>query len=225
MTSTQDQPARARKVAAIAALAVVVAAPLIGFAVWKRSSGPANNVVFDIGPVGRDGMRGMMRRNTLTEPDGVQKLADNSYRVRGGGAILTVDSRPGAALEMVYDAREDLLTPEQTELLSIRRRLTLDRQMARSLNITEQQMNQLRDLGPPRSMLMTDADRARLQKLWEDWVRAADKKPAEQALIEGMREIAQQSLERTRANNRERAEKVKSILSPEQLEKMRQPAR
>jgi hypothetical protein len=65
-------------------------------------------------------------------------------------------------------------------------------------------------------MVVAADDQARLKTLWAQYI-AAPKPDPEQAIVKALQEIGQRSLAATRAAIAARADKIKTILSAEQI--------
>ena len=110
------------------------------------------------------------------------------------------------------------------------RRIARDNATAAFLSVTPQQVDQLRPLAGVMAMggavmLVSDADRAKLLTLWQQFESATDKAGAQQALLAGLNEVAGSSLPATRAKLSATGDKIKSILTPEQISKFDQMGR
>lgn len=117
---------------------------------------------------------------------------------------------------------------EQEELLTAASRIVRGEGRLTPLAISAEQKAQLASLNLYRRMVLSDADQSQLNSLYAAWRSAAVGQPkaaAEQQFLAGAKAIGIRATDATKTSLAAGAERVKSILTPEQLEKYRQITR
>jgi hypothetical protein len=160
------------------------------------------------------------------QPDGViVRTAGSRYDVNSGPYRLNATkSRDGKWNVRLTTTRNDLLTPEQDAAFAARWRVTHDSAYAKSLSITPDQLKQLGDIPGKGGLMVADADQEQLRALMDAYVAAAAPREAQGAeLTRAVGAIGGRSAETTRQDLLQRVDRIKSILTAEQLAKFIQP--
>jgi hypothetical protein len=149
--------------------------------------------------------------------DGVRKSGDNSYSIRSGDTTMYA-SRPNgkAAWKLSFGyATAKFTSPDQPALLAAK-------YTSKALGLSDEQLKQLNALPAFGGMTLDASDRARLESLWTAYIDADEKgKPdAEKALVQTLDEVGKKSLEPTRAAINAHVDKIRAILTPEQIAKL-----
>src|SRR5450432_496634 len=113
-------------------------------------------------------------------------------------------------------AKSDLLPPDQAAALLARFRLTGDAGFAKSLNVSDDQIKQLKEIPAGTGLVVTDPNRARIHAAWDKYI-AKPNPQAQQELIKAAQEVGDASLQPTRTALSDRAQKVQAILTPQQI--------
>jgi len=172
------------------------------------------------GPIGN------MFRQIAKSNSGVLIVRAGEWRVNAGDAVMTVAKAPKGetfAYTFYYD-RNDLVPADQLALLVFRRDVLNDEDLARSMQLTPQQVETFRKQQGETGMSLSPAQRKRLAELWERYTLAdaAAKPEAEKPLVAALDEIGKRNLENTKRRMAERAKLVESTLTAEQLERLRE---
>ena len=153
------------------------------------------------------------------QPDGVRERGRDRYQVKAGDANADVSkSKDGVwVFRYSYD-RNDIATPDQQAAMTARLRLTADSAFAKSLGLTPEQVQKLRDIPARVGMVVSESDEKRLRDAMDAYAKAAAPRAGEsEALVALMREIGERSLEPTKHAFADRARQIGSILTPEQI--------
>lgn len=175
------------------------------------------------GTRGTGGTGGNPTRNTPSNSggDGIRTSANrpNTWNVRSGESLLYVTVDRSGALELSPSYVTQSLTPDQAQLLLMRRRLLSDKPMRDHVKLTDEQLTKLKNIPDFKGMLISDDERSQLVKLFEAWRKApsADKPKAEKEVLTTLAAIGKKQLEPTKAFDSGRAQSVKDIVSAEQL--------
>lgn len=243
-TATQqtEQPTVAKKGLELprwsVALLVLLVAGGAGYAGYRFWTGghPGAGKEIDIGNTGFFGGRQMganprrlqaqMQTDPATLPDGVHAGAMNLSWVRMGDFYTSLPNDPASSMTIrVFYAKPDLLTAEEQSILQARRRLPTDAALAKQFNVTPEQSKALVaiPLGIGAGLRVTPEDRDRIKAAWQVYVGAADsaKDAAKTALLTTLKQVGDKSLEPTRAQQRERVEQIRKVLTPEQIAEWR----
>lgn len=157
-------------------------------------------------------------------PDGIRPIGSNMYRVKAGEGLLTISKRREAwNFNFSYD-KPDLSNADEQAAFTARFRLTRDAAFAKSLNVTEDQIKKLRELPPREGMVVSEPDRQRVSKLFDEYLQTPQ--PREQqtaALVQALREVAERSLPATRQTLAQRVREIQEILTPEQITRFKRP--
>ncbi len=225
---------RRQQVAQLAALALMCGIFFggAGAVVWYVYGGadrvPAGETLLDL-PADR-GIMGALRRGGQPRPqppapvirDGVRKSGNNSFSARAGDTTLYASrSAKGEWILRFGYATPKFTSPEQPALLTAKYNSKL-------LGLTEDQLKRLNALPAFGGMAIAQADRDQLQSLWNNYASATDDKvraDAERAHVTAPPDAGKRSLEPTRAAIAEHVEKIRAILTPEQVAKLQPGAR
>ena len=221
-TQCESKPRYLRRVLAVLA-ALAVLAVCLGFVwfVWRESS---------------------QARKTETMVIDQPSPADNRPQRRGDRLVVNKSLIEGWAWPIQVHVELDK-TPvphlhhqeadrwtnrEQEELLTAASRIVRGEGRLAPLAISAEQKAQLASLNLFRRMVLSDTDQTQLNSLYAAWRSAADGQPkaaAEQQFLAGAKAIGIKATDATRTSLARGAERVKLILTPEQLEKYRQITR
>jgi hypothetical protein len=158
-------------------------------------------------------------------PDGVKSLGNNrGHYVWAGGSIMDIEQPPAGKKkrDVKYQFRYDskvLLTPEQWHLAVGLRRVGQDAQMAKTLDVTKDQLERLGRFKTVQ-MELSKGDRDRLVAGWEAYDKAKDKAGAEKALVALLKEVGTKALPATRLKATERVGEISRVLSAEQVREL-----
>ncbi len=143
-----------------------------------------------------------------------------TYRVRGRSLVLeVVDRRNGEDRFTFRTSGRQLLNDEQVALASLRWRIMRDAAAAKYLNVQDWQMERLRQV-EPNSAVVSEADQAQVKALWAEldvWSGRVDDNRVRR-LVALLDEVGQRAEQATRARLAEQVERIKTILTPEQLD-------
>jgi hypothetical protein len=228
----------------VSVLAVALVLGGAGYFVYRQwFAAPSVGEEIDVGHVtmpgrgfgGRRAGMGGPPPQVAQAPDGITQATGpaNLARAKSGDFFILAALKPAAgASPSLFYARNDLLPPEQLDLLNARREIMLDSRLAKSLNLSGAQIEQLGKIPlPPRGqgLKLDQADRDRLAAEWKahtDAPKDSDaKKSAETTLLASIREIGEKALPVTRQQYAQLADQVKQVLTPEQIQQYRTRAR
>jgi len=228
-------------------LAILIVALFLGAAgwfLWTQAGGDkkddavvvssGNNTSVPVGPggrrgFGRTGPAGPTRGGGFGFPgffgDGVRQMSDGEWRARSGDVDLYVT--PQAPGEPTYRAvyRDDRLLMDDAvrKVLEVRYWIASSPGAGEAMNLTAQQVQQLRAIGGG-GMTLSDADRAKIKELWQAWQKADGdaKREAEKTLLSALADMGKSNLEATKQSYAARAERVKTVLTPAQIDEASQ---
>jgi hypothetical protein len=210
----------------VSALVVISALGGAGWFVWSMFfSTPSVGKELDVGNFPR--VNPMRPLRPPPPAEGVSVMGPNLWRVKTGEFTMTAAAKESPLVPMrVYYGKQDLITPEQTDLLLARRQIAANNDLAKELNITPEQMKKLIEIPLPPSgqgLKLDQADHDKLAAAWQAWQTAdANGKPAaEKNLLSTLKEVGTRSVAPTRQQYADRAELVKAVLTPQQLEQFR----
>ena len=124
---------------------------------------------------------------TLKAADGLRQTSDSSWSVKGGRAFMQVRRQDDGSLELRFAYPfHDMLTKETSALLRTRWFLGPTEPLVGQLNITPEQLGQLKAISPATDIPVESADREPLSALFNDYLSAPDKPAAEKALVEAV---------------------------------------
>jgi hypothetical protein len=155
---------------------------------------------------------------TAQADNGVRQTSDKSWSVKGGRAFMNVRRKDDDSLELrfVYPFDGDLLPKETVTLVRARWGANEVAKLADELNITPEQLAELKAVSPATDILVPSADKQRLRTLFENYLSAKDAN-TEKALVEAVTEIDNTYYDQTRERIEAIAQQVKGIFKPEQL--------
>ncbi|MGH7179519.1 MAG: hypothetical protein ACREJC_19240 [Tepidisphaeraceae bacterium] len=182
---------------------------------WWQSPGAGEQIV-DIPMSGIDAAAMGARQRNMPRPDGV-RATGGSYTVKSGDAMMRASksSKGEWSYGFWYDSA-DFTPPDQAALFTAR-------YQSRSLDLSVDQIKQLEAIPQRGGMAVSNDDREKLANLFQKYLAsdASGKPSAEEALIAALGEVSQRSLDPTRAEMSARADKIRSILTPDQLAKLK----
>lgn len=187
---------------------------------------------FEVPRPGNGGVRGNWvggnrsgNRPPIPQPkaDAITILTADNYLVRAGDAEAHINKGRDGKWNIRAEYQNDAFLPDDVRAVLQARALATRPQAAaatRPANLTPDQMAQLRKVAQPPGMVLAAADRDRLADLFTAYAAAADDARAlhEKAFIDAFRDLATSSKDRTLALQTKRAEAVKSVLKPDQIE-------
>jgi hypothetical protein len=205
---------------ALALLLLTTAATVVTVGVfwWMRKDSRSNAAIAPEPPIPT--AAGNWSRGTFTAQanSGIRQTSDKSWSVKGGRAFMNVRRKDDDSLELrfVYPFDGDLLSKETVTLVRARWGAGEVAKLAGELNITPEQLAELKAVSPATDIPVSGADKQRLRTLFEDYLSAQDA-AAEKALVEAVTGIDNTYYDQTRERIDGIAQKVKSIFNPEQL--------
>jgi hypothetical protein len=196
-------------------LCVITTVATMGIVWWMRSRGPLGT---NAATASRPGSMANWSPAMFSSqaPDGVRKTSEKSWSVKGGRAFMNVRRKDDETLEVRFVYPFDFLSPETTTLVQTRWNLREVEKQADALAITPEQIASLKAVSPATDMPVSTPDKERLRSMFEDYLSAKNA-AGEKALVEAVAELDANYYDRTIQRIDGIAEKVKSILSPEQL--------
>jgi hypothetical protein len=155
---------------------------------------------------------------TAQADSGIKQTSDKSWSVKGGRAFMNVRRKDDDSLELrfVYPFDGDLLPKETIALVRARWGAGEVAKLADDLNITPEQLAELKAVPAATDIPVSSADKQRLTRLFEDYLSAKNE-TTEKALVEAVTAIDDTYYDQTRARIEAIAQKVKSIFNPDQL--------
>lgn len=152
--------------------------------------------------------------------DGV-KASGNSGKawiVRSGDATMYVSQGRTGQLDLNPSYVTQKLTPEQAQVLMMRRRLLTDAAMREQIQLAAAQLEALRKVEDFRGMVIEPTDRAKLSSLFQAW-RTAPGDATEKPLLAALVEVAKRAAGPTQTFDASRVEQVRKILTPDQVKR------
>jgi hypothetical protein len=155
---------------------------------------------------------------TASADDGVRQTSGKSWSVKGGRAFMNVRRKDDGSLELrfVYPFDGGLLPKEDITLVRARWGLNEVAKLAGELNITPEQLADLKAVPAATDIPVPAADKGRLHALFENYLAAPDAS-SEKPLVDAVTEIDNQYFESTRDRIGAIAQQVKGIFNEEQL--------
>lgn len=229
MTNAQEQPgqtveppAEKKRIpgwaAAVGAVVVLLGAGAFIFWFLGASFTGTGDLIPDPTRADRGNGRGNWRQ---VNPDGVKALPNNQgHYVMAGYAIMEIlPPPPGKKRDTRYQFRYDsraLLTPEQMHLARGVRQVEA---WAKALDVTPDQLNQLRKFGPIQ-MAISKPDQDRLIAAWTEYDKAAAKGEPEKKLVAALKDAANKALPATKALATARVDEIAHVLTPAQAREL-----
>jgi hypothetical protein len=147
----------------------------------------------------------------------------DAWVVRAADATMYVSRNRAGQFDLSPAYVHQALTPEQAQVLMMRRRLLMDASAREQIKLTEQQLDALRKVEDFRGMIVTPIDKVNLANLFKAWHDSGgDKAAEEKALVAALADVAKRSAEPTRAFDASRVEQVRKILTAEQVKQLNQ---
>jgi hypothetical protein len=152
--------------------------------------------------------------------DGVRASGNNgkAWMVRSGDATMYVALGKKGEVEISPSYAQQKLTPEQAQVLLMRRRLMTDAAMREQVQLSAQQLEALRKVEDFRGMVIDPTDRAKLTSLFEAW-RKAPGGATEKPLVTALADVAKRAAAPTQAFDASRVEQVRKVLTPDQVKR------
>jgi hypothetical protein len=150
----------------------------------------------------------------------IRKQDDTSWWVHAPEAAMLVDtkSKPPAIKVINYTNYEFVPQEDRSRIISARR-IARDDAVAKSLDLTPEQVTKMRGLTAQIGMVADPADLENLKNLWTAYDAASNKAPAETALVQALTAVARKSVDKTKQAAAERSAKIKAVLTDEQWTK------
>jgi hypothetical protein len=177
---------------------------------------------------GRDPALTAMRRITEAAPPGVYFIRQNEWSIRTpsvAGRIQRKSDKDTQFTSSLAYKSTDFVTPEQALLLRARNEVQRSAALVDALKLSAEQVAGLKKIAGPSGVQLDDQDRARLSAAMAVYLAAADQSPQSgpaNAVVAAAEEIAKARLEATKQSLAARAEEVRAILTPQQIETLRQ---
>jgi hypothetical protein len=153
-------------------------------------------------------------------PVSLEQTGDDSWNLQAGPAMLMIVGKPASTFN--FRMRSWGMMDDDTRML-IGALRTLQRfpDAVQQAGVSDEQMSRLNDIQPPR-MAVADDDRRHVEKLWHDYENADDrtKRDAQQAVMDGMRELTEKSIEPTKQAWTDAGKQLQQTLTLEQLAKV-----
>ena len=199
-----------------AVLLLITAVAVVGRFWWLRKDSRAHAPA----PQGPTPAANWSRKTFNAHTDsGVRETSDKSWSVKGGRAFINVRRKDDGSLELrfVYPFDNGFLTKETDTLIRMRWGANEVAKLADEINITPEQLAQLKAVSPSTDIPVSGADKQRLRTLFDDYLSAKDA-TTEKALVDAVTEIDNTHYDQTRDRINGLAEQVKNIFNQEQLE-------
>lgn len=124
---------------------------------------------------------------SLATADGVHQNSENSWSIKGGRAFMQVHRKDDDSLQFRFAYPfGDFLSPETQASLRVRWSLGEVQKLAAPLNITPEQLEELKAVSPATDMPVSKDERQQLRELFDDYLSTNDKPAAEKALVEAV---------------------------------------
>ena len=172
--------------------------------------------------------RGGMTRMPQLPPAAIEKTDDNNWIVRGNTGGMRVQRGATGKFKFNYFFASFRPPPEALALWSAQRRALHDQAMAKEWEITPDQLKQLKALkldGSP-APKPSPADQQAVEGLWASYVSTTDgasRMDLQKKIVEKLDESAKSSVDAARQSVSDHADKLKQILTPDQVTKMTKP--
>jgi hypothetical protein len=216
--AADDAAVRRQQILAISILAVLLLGG-VAFGWWRwQSTRTPDEPLVDVG----GGPGAWMQRPMMQQPppDGVRKVG-SSYRLKTGDATMYVSQTKAGGWQYNFSYQPN------RAMNGVDAAILLARYNSQALELTKDQIDRLEKLGPFSSgMVVSDPDRAKIAALWETYAKASGgaQAQAENALKSTLADIANRSVEPTKAAIQDRVAKIREILTPEQVQKLSTPS-
>lgn len=216
LSTTTGAKQVSRWIGAVAAAAVValIAGAAIWW-VWSFMSRPRQADLAEVAPG-----RGMGAPGRGGGWDGVRQNRNGNYMARAGEFLMVAAKGKNPNqwdLRMNFPG-QSLFSPEDTAALTARMQILANPVWVKSLNLSPDQLKQLKQIPGGNGLIVSDADLARLRQLFEAYLAPSlPKDQTENDLLLAVREVGNGSLASTRASGAERAARVREILTAEQI--------
>jgi hypothetical protein len=170
-------------------------------------------------PAPRANPRVVMNAAAAAAP-AIRKQDDTSWWVHAPEAAMLIDTKSSPPIIKVinYTNYEFVPQEDRTRIISARR-IARDDAVAKSLDLTPEQVTKMRGLTAQIGMVAEPADLDNLKALWTAYDSAANKPAAETALVQALTATARKSVDKTKTAAAERSAKIKAVLTDDQWKK------
>lgn len=157
--------------------------------------------------------------------DAVTAEGNDAWSVRSSNATMRIFIRDNQTLYRFGYNQTTYATSEQIAMNMLIRDVVTKPEIATKINATPEQVEKLRAQTSAIGIKMDEADKQKLIGLWGAYIQAsgAAKNDVSRMLVATLTQVADKSLPATRAAVEERANLIKSVLTPEQLKLAQQP--
>jgi len=143
---------------------------------------------------------------------------NNAWVVRAADATMYVSLTRNGQFDVSPAYVRQALTPEQAQVLMMRRRLMTDAAMREQIRLTPEQLEALRKVEDFRGMVIEPTDRAKLTSLFQAW-RTSPGDATEKPLLAALVDVAKRAAGPTQAFDASRVEQVRKIVTPDQVKR------
>lgn len=173
--------------------------------------------------------RGPQRRAMVVQPGRTGDMLSkrgNRINASRGFTILRADANQQNQLNIDFSYarqfRQQWVDENQLNLLELARSIAFTPNLAKHVNLTDEQRNQLRAILVPSYLTADDKNRlAELCKAW-DVAQGADKIAAQERLLSVMEQLGQSRLAQAQAAERSAAGQIPTILTEQQINSARE---
>ncbi len=201
-----------------AVLLLLTSVATVGVFWWMRKDSQSNTAIVPELRVPTTAANWSRGTFTAQADSGIRQTSGKSWSVKGGRAFMNVRRKDDDSLELrfVYPFDGDLLSKETVTLVRARWSAGEVAKLADEMNITPEQLAELKAISPATDIPVSGADKQRLRTLFEDYLSAKDA-ATEKALVKAVAELDNAYYVQTRERIDGIAEKVKRIFNQEQL--------
>lgn len=157
-------------------------------------------------------------------PDGIRSIGARQVSVKSGDYFTQLPQDADAPDNVRLYTSQNIFSPELDAVLQSRVELVMNQPLAKQLAITQEQIDKLTKVPVNRGggLRLDKGDRDEIKTLWKAVISApagADKDAATQKFIEQLKVIGERNIEPTKQLMQKRADEIKAILTPEQMQK------
>jgi hypothetical protein len=162
--------------------------------------------------------RTIRRRVAVVDQPAVRQQDQNSWWVHAPEAAMLINQPSGSppTITAINYVSYDFVPQENKNKIIYARRIVADSAVSAAINLTPDQLAQLKKLTSQIRMVTEPDDREALKALWVEYQSATDKPPAATKLVQALSALAHKSLDRTRQAAADRAGKIKAVLTDDQ---------